>query len=353
MSPAWMETSMRWSSAFAAASLFTAALAFPLAAHPDRALPTFVHKLKYAMGTVVEIVVYDDSVARASAAIDRGLQEMIRIDLMMSNFDPGSELSRLNQSAYAQAQEVSPDLYRVMEESLNYSRLSGGEFDVTVGPLVDLQKAALRGEHVAGAAEEEKLRSCVGYEKVELIPPNRIRLHSPCLRIDLGSIGKGYAVDRAAEVLRASGIKSALINAGGSSVYAIGAPPGETAWLVHLRDPSGKLDPRVMLTENSVSTSEQTPASLLTDESAGHIIDPAKGLPLKTSLAVSIVAKSTAASDALSTTLLLLGPQRGKQLLQKLPHTAAIWVSPAGETHLVSNGPEIEITNAVAASKVQ
>jgi thiamine biosynthesis lipoprotein len=347
---------MRWSSAItssAAASLFAAALALPLAARQDEALPTFVHKLKYAMGTVVEIAVYDDSTARASEAIDRGLLEMIRIDQMMSNFNPASELSRLNRSAYAQAQEVSPDLYRVIAESLKYSKLSGGEFDVTVGPLVDLQKAALRGEHLPGAGEQAKLRSCVGYEKVELIPPNEIRFHSPCLRIDLGSIGKGYAVDRAAEVLRASGIKSALINAGGSSIYAIGAPPGQSAWLVHLRDPSNKIDPHVMLTENSVSTSEQTPASLLTNESAGHIIDPARGLPLQSRLAVSIVANSTTASDALSTTLLLIGPQRGKELLQKLSHTAAIWVSPTGETQAFSDGPEIQITNAVASSKVQ
>jgi thiamine biosynthesis lipoprotein len=331
--------------------LFLALLVFPLSAGSNEPL-TFVHKLKYAMGTVVEIAAYDDSVAHASAAIDHALAEMVRIDKMMSNFDPTSELSRLNRSAYSNAQEVSPDLYRVIAEALKFSKLSGGEFDVTVGPLVDLQKAALRGEHVPNAEEEEKLRSCIGYEKVELIPPNKIQFHSPCLRMDLGSIGKGYAVDRAAEDLRASGIKSALINAGGSSIYAIGAPPGQSAWLVHLRDPSNKIDPYVTLTENSVSTSEQTPASLLTNESEGHIIDPAKGMPVKTNLAVSIVAKSTTASDALSTSLLLIGPQRGKELLQKLPDTAAIWVSPSGEEQSVSNGPVIKLTNSVSLSRV-
>src|SRR5882724_4233309 len=346
-----MEMFMRWSRALAA-SLFASSLALPLVPSVTDP-PTFVHKLKYAMGTVVEIAVYDESTIHASDAIDSALQEMIRIDRMMSNFDPTSELSRLNHSAFGSPQIVSPDLYRVIEESLKYSRLSGGEFDVTVGPLVDLQKAALRGEHIPTSQEEKKLRSCVGYQKVELIPPNKIQFHSPCLRIDLGSIGKGYAVDRAVEVLRANGIKSALVNAGGSSIYAIGAPPRQSAWLVHLRDPSNKIDPHVLLTENSVSTSEQTPPSLLTNESAGHIIDPQKGQPLQTNLAVSIVAKSTTASDALSTTLLLLGPLRGRELLKPLQDTAAIWVSPTGEAQSVSNGPEIQVSNTIASRSIQ
>lgn len=340
------------SSSVLAAALFV--VSFPVAeTTPTAEQPTFVHKLKYAMGTVVEIAVYDKSTAHASDAIDRALSEMIRIDKLMSNFDPASELSHLNRSAFFGKQTVSRDLYRVIEESLYYSRLSGGEFDVTVGPLVDLQKAALRGEHRPTVAEERKLRDCVGYLKVELFPPDGIEFHSPCLHIDLGSIGKGYAVDRAVEVLRANGIESALVSAGGSSIYAIGAPPGQSAWLVHLRDPSHKIDPHIFLTENSVSTSEQTPTSLLTNEFAGHIIDPEKGVALVSNLAVSIVARSTTASDALSTTLLLVGPHRGRTLLKQLPDTAVIWVSPVGETESVSNGPEIQVTNATAAASVQ
>src|SRR5438046_6041321 len=114
----------------------------------------------------------------------------------MSNYKSGSDLSRLNRTAHFHAEAVPTDLYNVIEESLRYSKLSGGKFDVTVGPLVNFWKAVMRGERAASPAEEEKLRSCVGYEKVELLPPDRIYFRSPCLQIDLGAIVKGYAVDR-------------------------------------------------------------------------------------------------------------------------------------------------------------
>ena len=190
-------------------------------------------------------------------------------------------------------------------------------------------------------AEQEKLRACVGYEKIELLPPDRVEFHSPCMRIDLGSIGKGYAVDRAVEILRASGIKNALVDAGQSSIYGMGAPPGQNAWEVHLRDPSNRVDPQVMLSENSVSTSEQTPPSLLGNETAGHIIDPETGKPLETKYALSIVAKTGTASDALSTTLLLVGPEKGKPIVKAIADAAAIWVSAAGDMETVTTGPEI------------
>ncbi len=135
-------------------------------------------------------------------------------------------------------------------------------------------------------------------------------------------------MDRAVQVLRLRGISSALVNAGGSTIYGMGSPPGQSAWRVRLRDPSDRIHPEVMMLENSVSTSEQTAPSLLEKDSAGHIIDPESGLPVKTAAAVSAVAKTATASDALSTTLLLLGPKKGRELVKAMLGTAAIWISP-------------------------
>ena len=302
-----------------------------------------VHKTKYVMGTVYEIAAYDESPARASAAIDKAFAEIVYLDGVLSNYKPESDLSRLNREGHFHAVKVPADLYRVIEESLRYSRISGGEFDISVGPLVDLWKAALRGEHTPTAQEQAKARACVGYEKIKLKPPDEVEFESPCLRIDVGSIGKGYAVDRAVEILRANGIQNALVDAGQSSIYAMGAPPGQKAWEVHLRDPSGRVDPAVMLSENSVSTSEQTPGSLLGNQTAGHIIDPENGKPLETKYALSVVVKTGTASDALSTTLLLVGPEKGKAIVKQLPEAAAIWVSADGATETVSTGPEIRL----------
>jgi len=309
----------------------------------------FVHKKRYAMGTVFEIVAYSDSAGRAASAIDQALDEVVRLDNVMSNFKPESDLSRMNREAHFHAVRIPADLYKVIETSLAYSRLSEGEFDVSVGPVVDLWKAALAGGATPTAAEQAQARSCVGYEKIELIAPDQIEFHSDCMRVDLGAIGKGYAVDRAIAILRSNGIERAYIDAGGSTIYGMGTPPDRDGWLVHLRDPSNRLDPQVKLVSNSVSTSEQTAASTLTGDAPGHIVVPGSGKPLRTRYAVSVTAKSATASDALSTTLLLLGPEKGAALVSRLKDVTAIWVSADGQKTIAGS----ETTIAVRESGAQ
>ncbi len=331
---------MRCDKTAAAAVLIT--LLVSAAANSQSSSQVLVYGKKYVMGTVFEIAAYDRSSQHGSDAIQKALEEVVRIDALLSNFKPESALSQLNRSAHFRRQKVPPDLYRVIEGSLQFSRLTEGKFDISVAPLVDLWKAALSGDSLPSVEQRNRVRSCVGYEKIELIPPDQVTFHSPCLHLDLGSIGKGYAVDRAAEVLRSWGIHDALINAGGSTLLAMGAPPGKSAWLLHLRDPSGKLDPQVMLKDESVSTSEQTTPSLLGKDSAGHIIDPDTGMPLRTDLAVSVIAKTGTASDALSTSLLLVGPETGKMLASHFDNISAVWISPQAKTEIISGGPQIQ-----------
>jgi FAD:protein FMN transferase len=332
---------MRWSEVLIAAGLMVSISFLRTGAQETKA--PLVHKTKYVMGTVYEIAAYDESSQRASKAIDQAFAEIVRLDEVLSNYKPESDLSRLNREGHFHAVKVPADLYKVIEESDKYSRLSGGKYDITVAPLVDMWKAALRGDRVASQEEQDKLRACVGYQKIELTPPDMVEFQSPCLRIDVGSIGKGYAVDRAVEILRANGIKNALVDAGQSSIYGMGAPPGKSSWEVHLRDPSNCVDPTVMLSDNSVSTSEQTPPSLLGNETAGHIIDPENGKPLETKYALSIVARTGTETDALSTTLLLVGPEKGRQIVKAMANAAAIWISVDGDTETVTTGPEIRL----------
>jgi FAD:protein FMN transferase len=319
---------MRWSR-FLFATLLTPLLLFAVSEVSGQSMP-FVHKKRYSMGTVFEIVAYNDSLRRASSAIDQALDEVVRLDKVMSNFKPESDLSRMNREAHFQVVRIPGDLYKVIETSLAYSRLSDGAFDVSVGPLVDLWKAALAGGATPSGAELARALTCVGYEKIVLMAPDQIELRSNCMHLDLGAVGKGYAVDRAIEILHSNGIERAYIDAGGSTIYGMGAPPDEDGWLVHLRDPSNRLDPQVKLMSNSVSTSEQTSASTLEGDAPGHIVDPASGKPLRTRYTVSVTAKSATDSDALSTTLLLLGPEKGVALVARLKDISAIWVSVDG-----------------------
>ena len=334
---------MRWLKSAALASLTLAML--PLQAilcSPQNS--SFVHQKRYAMGTIFEIVIYDEDLPRADAAGRAALDEVIRLDGMMSNYKPESDLSRMNQTAHFQPVHIPRELYELIEESLFYSRHSNGQFDISVGPLVDLWKAALAGGPLPTPADLASALRCVGYQKIELIPPDRIQFHSDCMRLDLGAIGKGYAVDRAAETLNARGIHRAYIDAGGSTIYALGAAPGSNAWRVRLRDPSRKLGPEVMLINNSVSTSEQSAPSSLQGDAPGHIILPGTGKPLQTRYAISVTAPSATASDALSTTLLLLGPTKGTALVKTLDNVSAIWIDSDGQRTLVGDGVSFFLT---------
>src|SRR5215470_14034418 len=239
--------------------------------------PVLVYKKKYIMGTIFEIAAYDESPQHATRAIEDAFQEIVRLDNLLSNYKPESALSKLNRSAHFHTERVPSDLYRIIDQAVQFSRLSDGKFDISIAPLVNLWKAALRGDGSPSLAQQKEVRGCVGYEKIELNPPDRISFHSPCLQLDLGAIGKGYAVDRAAEVLHSMGIQNALLVAGGSTILGMGTPPNQAGWLIHLRDPSNKVDPHVLLRDQSMSTSEQTAPSLLGNDSAGHIIDPDTG----------------------------------------------------------------------------
>src|SRR5438309_10793501 len=149
-----------------------------------------VYKKKYIMGTVFEIAAYDQSSEHASNAIEKAFREIVRLDDLLSNYKPDSALSNLNRSAHFHAEKVPSDLYRVVEESLHFSKLSDGKFDISIAPLVNLWKAAIAGEGTPSLARQQAARACVGYEKIELTPPDRIMFHSPCMQLDLGAIGK-------------------------------------------------------------------------------------------------------------------------------------------------------------------
>jgi FAD:protein FMN transferase len=319
---------MRWPRPVLPAGL-SLAMVFTTAVPPSPADP-YIHQRRYAMGTVFEIVIYDDDLPRADAAARAALDEAVRLDSLMSNYQPDSELSRVNRGAHDEPVPISQELYQVIERSLFYSRISDGQFDISVGPVVDLWKSALAGESPPSEAERAAALRCVGYQKIELLPPDRIQFHSDCMRLDLGGIGKGYAVDRMAELLKARGIRRAYIDAGGSTIYAMGAPPKANGWSVRLRDPSGRLHPQIMLTNSSVSTSEQSAPSLLEGDGPGHIVVPGTGKPLETRYAVSVQVASATASDALSTTLLLLGPTKGAAVVEALHDVSAIWIDSDG-----------------------
>jgi len=279
-----------------------------------------VHQQRYAMGTMFDIIVYHASRADAERAVGKAMEEIVRLDQVLSHFKADSELSKLNGEGRRGFVAVEPSLYEVIQEALAVSRHSGGKFDVTIAPLLRLWKRAREEKRSPSTAEISSAQRCVGYEKIELNAPDRIRFRSNCLEIDLGGIGKGYAVDRALGILKAAGIRHAVINAGSSSIGSIGAPPEQKGWQVTL-GASAAANGTLLLQDRSMSTSQQD----------GEILDPQTGAPAASPLVVSVVGPSGAVADALSTTLLILSVEDGISLLARFSGVAAIWLTPAGE----------------------
>ncbi len=287
------------------------------------------------MGTMFDILVYHASRAEAQRAVTEALEEILRLEAVMSHFREDSDLTRLNRSAGGEAVTVDPSLDDVIRESLAVSRRSGGRFDVTIAPLLRVWREAAARRSRPSPDEVAQARRCVGYQNIELEHPNRIRLRSRCVEIDLGGIGKGYAVDRALAILRDAGIRHAMINAGGSSIVAMGAPPNRKGWPVLL----GRS--MLLLSGNSLSTSQQDPGGTY-----GDIIDPLRRAPAERRLTVSVVAPSATVADALSTTLVMLSVEEGRQLVAQFPGVAAVWMSPAGEVQAAFRESRLNLVQA-------
>jgi thiamine biosynthesis lipoprotein len=293
--------------------------------------PSPIHEQRYCMGTMFDIVVYHPLRVEAERAIEQALNEVVRLDRVMSHFKADSDLARLVRDGRHDFISVEPSLYEVIEQSLTYSRRSGGKFDVTIAPLLKVWKQAYAEGRRPTSDAIAAARECVGYEKIEVAAPNRIRLRSDCLDIDLGGIGKGYAVDRALAILKAAGIRDALVNAGSSSIAAIGAPPGLDGWPVALGTNVSGRD-TMLLRNASISTSQQNASFLpFVSGTFGDIIDPQAAAPIEGQAIVSVVAPQATASDTLSTTLLMLPQRDGAALLTQFDHVSAFWISMKGD----------------------
>ena len=307
------------------------AMVTALAASLTAERPLFVHGQRYAMGTMFDIAVYHPARAPAERAIDAALAEIVRLDHVLSHYNPESDLSQLLRAGWGRLVTVDPALYDALSQSLEISRRSGGSFDVTVGPLVRIWEAAQAQGRAPSPEAIGRVKRCVGYEQVQLVGPDRVQLDSDCLSIDFGGIGKGYAVERAMRILEGAGIAHAVINGGQSSIAALGHPPDRAGWPV-IEGPNGSGLGEIELRDSSLSISRQARVPLGSGERGyGGIIDPAGGRPVQSSTTVVVKAASATHADALSTTLVLLSIDEGRRLLDGFPRASARWISADGK----------------------
>lgn len=310
------------------------ALAATLAAAAPASHAEWFSEQQSKMGTRVEVQLWHEDAAEARRLIAAGMAELDRIEAAMSTYRGDSEISLVNREAASRPVGVSAELYAVVERSVALSARTGGAFDITydsVGYLYDFRARQRPGEPELAAA-----LAAVDYRQLELSPAARtIRFARPGMRINLGGIAKGYACERVIALLREAGVRHALANAGGDT-RLLGDRRGRP-WLVGIRDPDDEsgVVTRLALSDEAISTSGDYERYF--DEDGvryHHILDPSTGKSISGIRSVTVVGPDATLTDGLSTSLFVLGVERGLALIETLPDYDAAIIDSAHGVHL-------------------
>jgi thiamine biosynthesis lipoprotein len=304
------------------------AISLLLVAVPARA--EWFYREEAIMGTRVAVELWSEDAALAARAMEAVIAEMRRTDELMSTYKPESQLSAVNAHAFERPVAVDPEIIEVVVRSFDFSRMSDGAFDVTyasVGYLYDYRARQRPSDEQVAAA-----LPAVDYRQVQVDRErNTIRFLRDGVRIDLGGIAKGYAVDRSIDQLRKLGIEHAMVNAGGDT-RLIGDRRGKP-WIVGVRDPrnEGKMVTRLPLENEAISTSGDYERYFEEDGVRyHHILVPGTGDVSRAVRSATIIGPDATLTDGLSTTVFVLGVERGMALVSRLPGVEAIIVDKDG-----------------------
>jgi len=297
----------------------------------------WMQRTEAIMGTRCYVELWADDPVKGNDAIDAVMAELRRIDALMSHYKPESELSQINQYANERPVQVDKELFDLIKLSTHFSQITEGAFDITyasVGYLYDYP------HHIRPSEAQIRAKlPAVNWRNLLLDEEHHsVRFEHPGMRIDLGGIGKGYAVDRGIEILKARGVARALVTAGGDS-RIVGDRMGHP-WLVAIRHPDNpnKVVTRIPLADSAVSTSGDYERFF--DEGGvryHHIIDPHTGHSASKVRSATILAPTATQTDGMSKTAFVLGPEKALEIINRMPEYDAVFVLPDGRM-LYSNG---------------
>ncbi|MFO0753702.1 MAG: FAD:protein FMN transferase [Thermodesulfovibrionales bacterium] len=279
-------------------------------------------KNRIAMDTFITITVASSSGRDAEKAMDRAFAAIERLGGLFNYFDEGSEVSLINRNAGIRPVVVSQETLDIIEQALSVSRETDGAFDITIGPVMalwDFHKGVLPDAQ----AVKDRLQ-LVGYRKVVVDKAKgTVFLRKKGMQIDLGGIAKGYAADRAVEILRKNGMRAGLVAVAGD-IKAYGLKPDRSAWRIGLKAPRERSDGQEIfaslpLRERAVSTSGDYERFFIrSGVRYHHLLDPKTGYPASGCRSVSVIAGEGTLTDAFSTGVFVLGPERGMETLKRL-----------------------------------
>ncbi len=292
------------------------------------------------MGTRIQLEFWYENTAQAGLCSDRVFAEMVRIDELMSPFKDSSEISAINRNAASKPVPVSAELSSLLKKSVEFSKLSAGAFDVTfasIGYFYDYRKQQQPSEQLV----QQKLDK-INYKNL-IINEQSVRFASAGMRIDLGGIAKGHAVDQAIRILQQCGIQQALVSAGGDT-RIIGDRHGRP-WMIGIQHPRNDkaIVLSIPLADSAISTSgDYERFFIANNERIHHIINPETGHSAAQSWSATVIGPDATTSDALSTTVFILGAEAGIKLIDSLENIDAIVIDASGVVHYSSGLEEPE-----------
>jgi thiamine biosynthesis lipoprotein len=307
------------------------------------------------MGTLARIKLYAADAQQASAAFRAAFDRIRQLDATLSDYKNDSELNRICRQAVGHPATVSTDLFAVLAASQHLADGTDGAFDVTLGPLIRLWREARRAGRLPEDGAMRSASARCGYRKLHLDSRSRtVTLDQPGMQLDVGGIAKGYAADAALAVLTGKGIHSALVALSGDLAFSA-APPGHHGWRVGIdsADSAASDFTRVLeLSDAAVSTSGDTEQHLdIGNQRYSHIVNPATGAALTSSITVTIVAPRGVVADGMSTAVSVLGAQRGMAYVEKVPGVAAMIVTREGGVNRVTESAGFQRLRAAGPAK--
>ncbi len=283
------------------------------------------------MGTYANVTLVTDDSAAVAPIAHIAQSVLARVDSLMSNWTTTSEVARLNRECAAGPVHVHPEVARVIATALDVWRGSEGTFDITVEPLVRAWGFIGGPPHVPPDSVARAASRLVGAQQLRFDPvAGTLQFERPGVKIDLGGIAKGYAVDVAAESLRAHGVHDALVDLTGN-MFALGHPPTAPGWRIGIRDPRDRLPyfARIQLSGEGISTSGKYEQFVAADgKTYGHIMDPRTGRPAEGLLSVTLITPSAFTCDSWDTPMFVLGAEKAKALARRHSDFGAVLVTP-------------------------
>lgn len=287
-------------------------------------------RTEFVLGTVAKISIYDH---QSEEILDLAANRLYELEDTLSINKTGTLIDEINAQAGISPVQVDADTFSVIEKGLAYSQLTDGAFDISVGPIVKLWNIGFPDARIPSAQEISTALPLVGFDKVQLnAEDSTVYLEEKGMQLDLGGIGKGYAADEIADLLRSQGVEHALIDLGGN-LYTLGTKVDGSLWNIGVQDPfnpRGKIIGRLTTADESIVTSGIYERFI--EDEAGHkyhhILDPKTGYPYENEIAgVTIVSKHSTDGDALSTSVFALGIEKGLEFVESQPDVEAIFVT--------------------------